>query len=95
MGELLNNTKITFTNISIVSISYDWKDNFIEFKSPEFPNESNIYQSIESNVNIIYGKLHHLNRKSQKILIQRLNGEIFQLEYDTLILCTSLEEKSI
>ncbi len=46
-------------------------------------------------MNLINGKLRSLNRKNQKITYESIEGEIYNNEYDILILCSGLVEKSL
>ena len=80
--------------LDFLSPSFDWKNQFVKTKCDERNDNEAITDTLEENVNLICGNLQFLNRKSKQITYKSLEGKVFHSEYDILILCNSLEEKS-
>ncbi len=95
LNKILSNRDIEFTNLNLISKSFSWKKDFIKIKSKEDYYDKSIFNKISKNINLINGSLKFINRKSHYITLTSLEGREFYIEYDYLILCNSLEEKSL
>ena len=94
LNYILNNKNYIFTNLTLISSSFNWQEKFVKIKASEKNYTKNIIDNILLKVNLIYGTLETLNRKSKFISFRSVDEKEYFLEYDILILCNSFEEKT-
>ena len=94
LNYILNNKNYIFTNLTLISSSFNWQEKFVKIKASEKNYTKNIIDNILLKVNLIFGTLESLNRKSKFISFRSVDEKEYFLEYDILILCNSFEEKT-
>ena len=94
LSRLLTQRDLTFANLNLLSPSFDWMNQFVRTKCEEGDVTGRIVERFKGRVNLLNGRLKSLNRKSRKITFESLEGKQFHSEYDVLVICNSLEEKT-
>ena len=96
INTILSNSQFNLRNIVILSQNFDWLDMPLKDKPDTLDYDIRFIQDYFINrTRMVRGKLLSINRKLKEAYVKSIKNEEFTIEYDYLILCNNLEEKTI
>lgn len=96
INSLLSNPQFNLRNIIILSQNFSWIDAPLKDQPDNIDYDINYIENfLIKRTRMVRGQLLSINRKLKEAYVKNINDEQFTIEYDYLILCNGLEEKTI